>query len=249
MNSTYKNTAPGGFEEIYFQLRSKEQRMYSDAELIHLPEISVTHPYYKEWQLRKKSAGKLIQWLLKKKQPLHILEVGCGNGWLAKLLAGIPGSEVTGSDINYTELQQGAKVFAGIPQLHFIYGDIRNDLFDKNSFDCIVFAASLQYFPSLQEIITAGSFLLKAGGEIHILDTPLYKQSDVAAAKKRTADYYNSMGMPDMATHYFHHSWQALEEFDYQLLHNPASLQHFFSTTKNPFPWICIKRAAVTKRV
>ena len=130
-----------------------------------------------------------------------------------------------------------------------MYGDIRNGLFDKNSFDCIVFAASIQYFPSLQEIISSALSLLKTNGELHILDTPFYKQTDIEAAKKRTTDYYNSMGFPEMALHYFHHGWQAMEKFDYQLLYNPAALQHFFSTTKNPFPWLCIKQTAVAKLV
>lgn len=235
------------FEKRYLELRSKEARLYTDEELINLPDIPLIHPHYAEWQLRKRSADKLIQWLLKKQQPLHILEAGCGNGWLAKQLAAIPRSKVIGSDINFTELQQAAKVFSHIPRLHFIYGDICHGLFDESVFDCIVFAASIQYFPSLKEVISTSLSLLKPGGELHIIDTPFYKRGEVAAAKKRTADYYKNIGFPEMSSHYFHHSFNELAPFEYDLLYDPTSLQHFFTKNKNPFPWFCIKPVALIK--
>ncbi|MEQ1676946.1 MAG: class I SAM-dependent methyltransferase [Chitinophagaceae bacterium] len=232
------------FEKRYLELRSKEQRVYSDEALLRLPEVAPDHPYYSEWQHRKRSAEKLVQWLGKKKQPLRILEVGCGNGWLARQLTAVPDSKVIGSDINFTELQQAAKVYSSVPGLHFIYGDIRHGLFKEMEFDCVIFAASIQYFPSLHGIISTALSLLKTGGEVHILDSPFYRQGDVMAAQKRTASYYTDLGFPEMIPHYYHHTWDALESFDHELLYDPSSLQLFFSKNKNPFPWICIRSAA-----
>lgn len=232
------------FEKRYIELRSREQRIYSDAELLQLPAIHKEHPHYAEWQVRKRSANKLLERLLQKQKPLQILEVGCGNGWLSKQLVAIHGSKVIGSDVNFTELQQAARVFSHIPNLHFIYGDIRSGLFEEMEFDCVVFAACIQYFPSLPEIISQALSLLKLDGEMHILDSPFYKPAAIQAARQRTTDYYKGAGLPEMATHYFHHTRDELAAIEHELLYDPSALHRFFSKTKNPFPWICIKRRA-----
>ena len=234
--------APDLFEEKYIRLRQKENRLHTDAELKLLPLVPAAHPYASEWQMRKRSAARLVQWLTGKRKPLRILEAGCGNGWLSHQLSAVPQSVVTGSDINFTELEQAARVFADLPNLYFIYGDIRNSFFREQYFDVIVLAASIQYFPSLQGIISAALRLLTPGGELHILDTPFYRQDELPAACIRTADHFRNMGFPEMSEHYFHHSWDELKRFDYRLLYDPAALQHFFARQKNPFPWICLTK-------
>ena len=57
------------FEEKYISLRKKENRLYSDEQLKWLPDIEVSHPHYKEWQIRKSSCNKLIQHLTIKELP------------------------------------------------------------------------------------------------------------------------------------------------------------------------------------
>ena len=143
------------FEEKYILLRRKENRLYTDEQLKWLPEIEVSHPHYKEWQARKRSCNKLIQHLGNKRTDLNILDVGCGNGWLCHHLSKIPGSSVAGIDINKTELDQAKRVFDHIENVEFFYGGIDNESIRNEKFDAIIFAASIQYFPSLMT-----SFLL-----------------------------------------------------------------------------------------
>ncbi|HET6768518.1 MAG TPA: hypothetical protein VFH08_14000, partial [Chitinophagaceae bacterium] len=69
------------------QLRKKEQRLYTDGEVRNLPQVPVTHLHFKEWLVRKRSCDRLIKYLDKKNKRLHILEIGCGNGWLSAQLA------------------------------------------------------------------------------------------------------------------------------------------------------------------
>src|SRR5450755_3134227 len=90
------------FEKKYITTRGLENRLYSDDELLRLPDIESEHTHYKEWQLRKKSSQRLMRYLAARKKALDILEIGCGNGWLSHQLAEIPGSRVTGLDINFT---------------------------------------------------------------------------------------------------------------------------------------------------
>ena len=53
------------FEEIYHPLRTKENRVYTDREIAQLPDISNTHPHYKEWQIRKQSSDRLTAYFEK----------------------------------------------------------------------------------------------------------------------------------------------------------------------------------------
>ena len=230
------------FEKKYVELRTQEKRLYHDEELLHLPTIPPEHPHYREWRLRKQSSRRLVNYLTENQKPLQILEAACGNGWLAHRLASIAGSKVIGSDINFTELQQAARVFRDIPNLHFIYAYIRSGIFGDGHFDVIVFAASIQYFPSFSGIVNHARNLLNPAGEIHILDSPFYSPGEAGAAKKRTENYYKNLGFPEMAGHYHHHTLNDLEEFNYEILYKPTAFTSHFIKNKNPFYWFRIKK-------
>ncbi|HEY4935105.1 MAG TPA: class I SAM-dependent methyltransferase, partial [Puia sp.] len=193
------------FENIYMASRKKENRVYSDEQVEHLPFIGPTHIHYDEWQARKKSSARLKNYLENKNKPLSILEVGCGNGWLSARLAALKDSEVTGTDIDKTELSQAKRVFCKLINIHFETGDIKNIQFDKK-FDIIVFAASIQYFPSFDRVVSHALSLLNQEGEIHILDSHIYHLNEIEPAKKRSQTYYHSIGFGGMAEFYFHHS-------------------------------------------
>ncbi len=225
------------FEQLYFSLREKEGRIYTDAQLLHLPGIEKDHPHFAEWELRKESYLRLENYLRKRVFPMKILEVGCGNGWLSQRLSLLPGSAITGYDINSIELQQAKRVFSHVTNLHFI-NDIEKA---EKEFDHIIFAASIQYFPSLQEIIGTSIQQLKTGGEIHIIDTHFYKKEEITGAKKRTSDHFDRLGFPEMSSFYFHHSIDDLNSFNYEIIYQPSFFQRQFYNNKNPFPWICIK--------
>ncbi len=229
------------FEKKYILILTLENRLITDAELMLLPEIAGDHRYYGEWQMRKSSARRLIRHLSAPGKPLEILEVGCGNGWLSHRLAEIPGSTVTGLDINVTELQQAARVFRNVPNLRWVQGDIRSGMLGDHRYDRIIFAASVQYFPFLKEILYTALANLSPDGEIHILDTPLYKTGELEKARDRTLTYYTSFGYPEMADFYYHHTIDDLFSFRSAFLYNPQSIRNRWQRVKNPFPWVRIK--------
>ena len=228
------------FEEKYISLRKKENRLYTDEQVTWLPEIERSHPHYKEWEARKNSSDKLIQHLSNKRRELNILEVGCGNGWLCHQLSKIPGSNVAGVDINKTELDQAKRVFDELENVEFFIGGIDNEKVRSEKFDAIVFAASIQYFSSLDSIIPSAIPLLHRGGEIHILDSHFYRSSEIEEARKRSFDYYQSLQSDEMSDFYFHHCIDELEAYEYKIIYNPDLLRNRFLKNKNPFPWICI---------
>ena len=235
------------FEKSYNQVRSKEGRIYTDEALRMLPEVPVNHQYYGEWTVRKRSSLRLIRYLAAKNKPQHIVEIGCGNGWLCHRLSLISGARVTGQDINLTELQQAARVFGGASNIQFICGDLYPGGLAELEADVIVFAASIQYFPSLEKTLQWSLQQLAPGGEIHILDSPFYEPGEVNAAKKRALDYFTAMGLPEVARYYFHNTRAALAAFNPRLLYNPWSIGSRILRRKDPFPWYRIKNVKFTK--
>lgn len=229
------------FSDSYTKIRKKEGRMYNDAELLKLPSIGAGHMFYKEWLIRKQSCKKLLHYIKRQKTVQNILEVGCGNGWLAAQLAAIKNVDVTGLDINTIELQQAAAVFSHLPNLRFLNGDITNKVLSDKKFDIIIFAASVQYFDSLKKIFNTALEHLTLQGEIHIIDTKFYPLHEAILAQQRTKKYYKELGFAEMEAHYFHHTFEELNVFQYKILYNPSSLFNKILFSKNPFPWIVIK--------
>jgi SAM-dependent methyltransferase len=226
------------FEDLYIAVRQQEKRVYTDEQLQLLPDID--HIYYDEWKIRKRSSERLTAYLEKKRKSLRILEIGCGNGWLSAKLAVIPDTKVTGLDINQVEIDQANRVFKK-DNLEFVYDSFNENTFDFEKFDVIVFAASLQYFPSVVNVLKQTLAILKNGGEIHIIDTPFYNPPEAEKADERSCKYYAALGYPEMAEHYFHHSISEFWGFNYEVLFNPANVfNRLFK--KDPFYWIMIKK-------
>jgi len=229
------------FDQLYFRLRQKERRIYTDEAVANLPFISANHLHHREWSIRKNSQKALVSYVKQKNTFASILEVGCGNGWLSASVAKSIGSKVTGLDINSYELEQAKRVFKDITNLNFINGSLQNDDLKDEKFDMILFAASIQYFPSFKQIIETAIEHLTLQGEVHIIDSPFYQTEEAAAARQRTAEYYKAIGFAAMADHYYHHNLSELENFHYKILHHPDSWKNKLSITKNPFYWITIK--------
>lgn len=246
LSLSYKNIIPVSdtdtlqLQKLYIALRQKENRVYSNDELLMLPDVNKHHVYRKEWRIRKYSCNRLLRYLKHKKKALRILEVGCGNGWLSNQLSRLDQVDVTGLDINIMELKQARCVFGHKSNLHFQQGDIRDCVLDKEKFDQIIFAASIQYFPSVSAIISRSELLLSNDGEIHILDSMFYTDLDVRHAKARSDAYFEKLGFPEMSGLYFHHTFSTLEKLNYRILSRPAvGLKNIFSV-KRPFYWMVI---------
>jgi ubiquinone/menaquinone biosynthesis C-methylase UbiE len=211
------------FEANYIKARTKENRVYTDEIVKRLPNIPKNHPLKKEWAARKASFKKLIK-VLQTKSNTHIFELGCGNGWLSRNLANSINAEVCGMDVNEIELLQGARVFDGCQNLSFVYADIFTAHFDKQIFNTIIMAASIQYFSDISRLIKRLQELLSPDGEIYIIDTPFYSSlNDASLARQRTVDYFTKAGVVEMADQYHHHTLDALADFKPEILYNPTS--------------------------
>ncbi|MFO7258614.1 MAG: class I SAM-dependent methyltransferase [Bacteroidota bacterium] len=230
------------FEREYTALRAAEGRMLPDAMVKALPHLPRQHALYGEWRVRARSVKSLSQYLEKKK-PRAILEIGCGNGWLTNFLARQLQVECCGIDINEVELKQAVRLFSSNSRVTYVYGDIESEAFDACVVDVIVCASVIQYFANFRSLIDRLKQLLNPGGEIHIVDSPIYNGSDTEAAKARSEDHFRNSGHPRMASYYHHHTWMSLDDYRYTVLYNPRSLWGRMKRWMgfSPFPWIVIR--------
>jgi 2-polyprenyl-3-methyl-5-hydroxy-6-metoxy-1,4-benzoquinol methylase len=229
------------FQQQYLSLRRTEGRIFTDNQVSRLPDLPKKHPLQKEWNQRARTAAKFYAYLSGINKKISLLEVGCGNGWFSNYLAKNNQIQVTGMDINLEELDQARRVFKK-SNLAFRYGTFENDNTLLHGFDIILFAASIQYFPSVINVIKASLHHLNPDGEIHILDSHFYNVKEKPAAIERSQQYFNKMAAPLMHSYYFHHCIEDLQAFKYKTL-NIWQLQiEKITGSKQSFPWICIKK-------
>ena len=234
-----------GFESAYLAVRAAEGRIYTDELVRQLPRLPAQHSQYQEWRRRKRSTLRLLRYL-KNKRVANILDLGCGNGWLTHQLAVTAATSVLGLDINRVELEQAASLFSS-ERCHFGYGDIFTAELPKQTFDAIILNSCIQYFENLKMLLDCLLELVAEQGSIHILDSPIYEENELVAARKRTQHYYQKLGFPKMADQYYHHSWDTLKAYDYSTPYNPQKLltkvrQRLF-LPDSPFPWVILKPA------
>lgn len=233
-------------ENLYLEVRRLEGRILPDKWVKNLPNYPASSLFAQEWRWRKRSLNRLIK-RLPKKSGLKILDLGCGNAWMANRLAENPNNSVWAMDLNQEELAQGARLF-GRENLLFVYADLLSnlDIFPESSgitipeFDRIILAASVQYFPNLELLIQCLRKILSPTGEIHILDSMFYITAEAqSAAQQRSLAYYTQLGKPEMARHYHHHLWPEAQTLGAVNLNNTLNVR-ILQKIKwlPPFPWL-----------
>ena len=190
----------------YHAVREREQRIHTDTVVRGLPFSGHHTQHAAEWRVRARSLQRLRMSLQPLGKRLHILDVGCGNGWMSAALA-LDDHAVIAMDAHLAELEQAARVFAD-RNVIWCLGDPRTVLFPEIRFDVILFAASLQYFPDLADLFHRLTRILAPDGRIHVVDTVLYNDPEaIAQAAARSAAYYRKLGVPAMAHHYHAHAF------------------------------------------
>lgn len=236
-------SAPDAFQQqetLYLRARRAENRVPEDDWVRQLPHTPAGSTYHREWQMRKRSFHRFQRYLNRQfPSTMRLLDLGCGNGWMSNRLAENNQWEVWAVDVNAVEMEQGARLF-GRQNLHFYYADILQNPLPDQHFQVIVLAASVQYFPDLKKLIQTLKKALLPGGEIHLIDSPLYPDATSrAAAADRTRSYFEKIGVPEMAAFYHHHWWEEVQALGGENLNKGLKIK-ILQKVKilPPFPWI-----------
>ena len=215
-------------EDLYLKYLKREKRLYIDDEVKLLPYASEKNPHKDEWALKTKSFLRFKDYLSKKKSTLNILELGCGNGWLTGQLAKEFNHNYSCIDTNLVEVEQAARIFAK-DNIQFFYGDITKASLPTNTFHIVIVNSTLQYFSDIDTLFKELFTVSKSYGEVHIIDTPFFKASELMQARNKSLKYFTALGLPDMSKKYHHHTTEELKYFRYQFLYNPALLKNRIS--------------------
>lgn len=209
VNGVWQSGSTFPLEEPYHRIRAQEGRSLDDAIVSALPATGNRTAHAGEWLARKASMERLLKHFRKQGRGLTVLDVGCGNGWLAARLAR-EGHEVVGIDVHRFELEQAARVFTS-DHLWFVHGDLLELPFMPGSFDRVIFAASIQYFGDLRRTLDRALALTAPGGEIHVLDSPFYEDElRRSNAADRSSRYFADRKANAMTGFYHHHLLSSL---------------------------------------
>ncbi len=227
------------FEEMYVQVRKQENRLLEDEIVVQLPCISSDHPYHEEWKKRQDTCTQFMHHL-KQHPPKTALDIGCGNGWFTHQISTIATSTF-GLDVGTEELEQAARCFANESTKFICCTDW--SLLPNNTFDLITFNASLQYFELNEAFWKQVYRCLTSTGVIHILDTPFYKQQEIASAKQRSNSYFSKMNAAAASNYYHHSCWNDLPQ-QAKVVYRFNKWKKIFRKNSSPFPWIVIHKPA-----
>lgn len=173
------------FLEHYRRVRRAERWESGTDAITSLPYPAADSPHAARWRRRAASYRALLRTLEAHGPRLRILNLGAGNCWLAWRLAGL-GHSVEALDIN-DDSEHGLRAATGLPvtsgSLRLVHASLERLPFCDGQFDVVVAAASLHYARDLACSVAEAARVLRKGGPLVLLDTPLYRDASEAQGR------------------------------------------------------------------
>jgi SAM-dependent methyltransferase len=187
------------FVEDYRRIRLAEGYASVDPEFARrLPFRDTTGRNAGTWRIRAFHYLVLRAVLAASPGVRRVLDVGAGNGWLARRLAGR--YEVTAVDVDGGETGLGG---LRDPRVVRLRGDLEALPVAAGRFDAVIAAAAIHYAVDLDGALAELGRVLRPGGFLVIVDSPLYRDSAARqSAWERTRAHYEAAGAPRLADRY-----------------------------------------------
>jgi len=187
------------FVDDYRRVRLAEGFATTDPEYVRqLPFRDVTGRNTAAWRIRAlhyliiRGALRLIPGIAR------VLDLGAGNGWLARRLA--PSFRVTALDVDGGDTGLGALRDERVVR---VVGDLEALPVRSQSFDAVIAAAALHYAVDVPGALSEAARVLRRGGLLIIADSPVYVDAAARqAAWTRTQAHYAGFGAPHLAGRY-----------------------------------------------
>jgi SAM-dependent methyltransferase len=194
------------FMQEYQTVRQAEGRGSTEADFYRaLPFQDLSGRFTVDWHIRARSFHKFLSSVLtplekRTKQPLHILDLGSGSGWLSSRLAG-RGHHLAALDLQ-TNIQDGLGAYIYFDAAFTpIQAEFNHLPFTGEQIDCLIYNASFHYSTNYETSLREALRVIKSTGQIVILDSPVYNNatSGESMVKERQRQFLEKYGFPSNA--------------------------------------------------
>lgn len=170
----------------YNRIRHAEGRgSHKPDYYLRLPEMEATEPLAWQWKIRNISYQKLLSYIFSENgRPMKIVDLGAGVGWLSYRLATF-GHHPLAIDLNIDSLDglAASNHYGGTwPR---VQAEFDNLPIENDQADMIIFNASFHYSTDYRMTINECLRVLRKGGQIIIMDSPVYKKEASGNLMKR----------------------------------------------------------------
>jgi SAM-dependent methyltransferase len=173
----------------YARHRASEGRGFTGEALRSLPYLR-RGPLAAQWTVRARSYEAFVRHVLTP-EPLDIIDLGAGNGWLCHRLAQM-GHHAVALDMREDSvdgLGAAAEFLRETPGLFECVAASFDELpFPTGCFEIAIFNASLHYATDLSRVLAEAARVTRRGGTLVIMDSPSYTRAqdgEAMVAEKR----------------------------------------------------------------
>jgi len=129
---------------------------------------------------------------------VRVLDLGAGNGWMARRLAG--SFRVTALDVDGGATGLGSLRDARVGR---VVGDLEALPLRAGSFDAVIAAAALHYAVDVARVLSEAARVLRPGGLLIVADSPVYDDDHAREdARRRTLAHYAGFDAAHLAARY-----------------------------------------------
>lgn len=178
------------FRLAYGSHRAREGRALSVEALLRLPHLE-DGPLAEQWRIRRRTFWCFVHHVLRPliraraPQPLTVLDLGAGNGWLCYRVQCL-GLRAVALDLRTDQVDGLGAAAAYAPHLARPFARIAAGFealpLAAHSVDLAVFNASLHYALDLGQVLAETVRVLKLEGRIAVLDSPFYHTAEAGDA-------------------------------------------------------------------
>jgi len=175
--------------------------------LIRLPYHDMTRRRASEWRVKARSMEALFHVLHPERWP-RVIDVGAGMGWFSHQLA-VRGHETYACDAvldSVLGLRAAETYVRTGPRFERVWGDFLHLPFLSSSVDAVVYNASLHYTSDLAGALKEVARVLKPGGLLAVLNSPVYRRiASTARAQSDFRAHLRSLGASNAVVSTYHH--------------------------------------------
>ena len=203
---TAESIARQQFLKEYRHIRHAEGRGSDRSEYYRaLPSCDPTHSMFAMWAMRSRTYSYFEKKILRpleavEKRPLDVIDLGAGNCWLSHRLS-LRSHRPVALDI-FDDDRDGLRAARHYPKpFPIIEGDFDQLPFPSNSFDLVIFNASLHYSVGYFRTLSEVRRCLRPSGSVVILDSPVYRlpEHGTRMVEEKHAEFLRRYGFPSDA--------------------------------------------------